>query len=302
MSVVITEDLWWSLPTWLESRYSVFYDPLLANDRARLLMLVKTAQALVVRNKTQVDLNLLDAAPQLKVVGRLGVGVDNIDQSACRDRGVQVVTARGCNGDAVAEYVLASMLHHARFLYRCNADVRAGQWDRQSATGGEIGGKTLGLLGAGDIAQRVAHRAQAFDMKVIGYDPYLAEQDAGIFLTDLDTVIGQADYLSIHVPLTAETHYLIGAQALSRMKPGAILINTARGSVVDEQALRASLMAHPDRHAFLDVREQEPPAANDPLYDLPNITFTPHIAGITYESAKRVAAHVLKEVHRVLSA
>ncbi len=301
MSVVFTEDLWVPVPAWFESRYPVIYDPTLVGDRELLLTRVRDAEALVVRNRTRVDEDLLQSAPLLRVVGRLGVGLDNIDVDACRDRNVQIVTARGCNGDAVAEYVLACMLFHSRFLHRVDDDVRAGHWNRLFATGNEIGGKTLGLIGAGDIARRVARRALACGMNVVGFDPYLDGNNVEIALTDFASVLDQSDYISIHVPLTNETHHLVGEDEFFRMKDTAVLINTARGGVVDESALYRSLVVHSDRHAFLDVREQEPPLANDPLGQLANITLTPHVAGITRESSHRVATYVLEEVDKVLN-
>lgn len=306
VTVVISEDLWWELPEWFGRQYSVSYDPTLVEDRGRLLRAVESAHALIVRNKTRVDAELLAVARDLRVIGRLGVGLDNIDMDACDMRGVSVVVARGANGDAVAEYVLSCMLMHARSLHRADVAVRGGGWDRRGATGNEIGGKTLGLIGMGDIAQRVARRAAAFDMKIIGYDPYVPATHPMLTnvrarLLGLTEVLREADFLSLHVPLTLATRHLIGAKALAQMKPTSVLVNTARGGVVDEAALLDWLRGNPNCRAFLDVRENEPPPADDALFALANVTLTPHIAGITHESSERVAASILKQVDRVLS-
>ncbi|MCL6637591.1 MAG: hydroxyacid dehydrogenase [Alicyclobacillus sp.] len=305
MKVLVVEALGCPVPAWFAQKYDVSTDPGLAADRSRLLAQVANATALVVRNHVQVDRELLAAAPRLRVVGRLGVGLDNIDLAACQERGVEVVWARGENAVAVAEYVLAAMLDHARFLRWTDALCRAGRWDRAAGTGRELAGKTLGLLGFGDIAQRVAVRARAFGMQVLAHDPLAPPHsvwtgDFHVQPVDLQTLCRSADYLSLHVPLTPATYHLLGARELAWLKPQAVLIQTARGGVVDEQALYEALRQAPDRRAVLDVREQEPPPADDPLRNLPQVLLTPHIAGLTEESVQRVARAVLCGIDRVL--
>jgi D-3-phosphoglycerate dehydrogenase len=305
MLIVIAEDLWCPLPDWFTQHYEVVHDTSLALDREKLLHVAAGAQGLVVRNKTCVDRELLERLPHLQVVGRLGVGLDNIDVAACRERGMTVVAAKGCNAGAVAEYVLAGLFQHARFLSRCDEMTNQGIWHRQVCMGAELRVKTLGLVGVGDIGQRVAMRAQALGLLVVAYDPYLLPthvlvQDGGVQLLSLHEVCQRADYLSLHVPLTPATRHLIGAREFGVMKESAVLINTARGGIVDEAALLQSLVQRPRRFAILDVREQEPPGAQDPFTTLDNVLLTPHIAGITQESSQRVADMVLGDVDRVL--
>ncbi|MCL6444398.1 MAG: hydroxyacid dehydrogenase, partial [Alicyclobacillus sp.] len=305
MRIVISEHLWWPLPEWITNKYDVTYDPDLYSNPHRLGQLVLEASALVVRNRTKVDAALLNMAPQLRVIGRLGVGLDNIDLSACRDRHIAVVTARGCNANSVAEYVLAAMLEHARFLRHCSSRTQSGDWDRESCTGLELWGRTLALVGVGDIGQRVALRARAFGMHIVAYDPFLLPsamvvQDFGVRPASLREVCEAADYLSIHVPLTHQTYHLIGMRELAWMKPTSVLINTSRGGILDEQALTEILQRQPERFAALDVREVEPPPPDDQLSRLPNVLLTPHIAGITHDSIRRVAEFVLTEVDEAL--
>ncbi|WP_029421355.1 hydroxyacid dehydrogenase [Alicyclobacillus macrosporangiidus] len=305
MWIVITEDLWWPLPESFGGGRSVLYDPDLVRDRNRLLQLGPGTEALVVRNKTHVDEELLTHFPDLKVVGRLGVGLDNIQLDACRRHGVQVIAAKGCNAASVAEYVFACMLKHARFLDRCDASVRSGTWDRGSATGSELFGKTLGLIGVGDIGARVASRARAFGMQVVAYDPFVLKtsalvQDTGIRLVELAELLEQSHYVSVHVPLTPQTHHLLSYTELAAMRSDSVLINTARGGIVDESALLKILREFPRRAAFLDVRETEPPGQDDPFRELTNVTLTPHVAGITRESSERVEAFVLEQVGQAL--
>ncbi|MFD1677220.1 hydroxyacid dehydrogenase [Alicyclobacillus fodiniaquatilis] len=305
MRVVMTEDLWWPLPAAFANAYDVVYDASLVDDRTRLLAMGAETHALIVRNRTRVDAELLDAHPNLRVVGRLGVGLDNIDLAACRDRNVQVVAARGCNAISVAEYVIACLFDKARFLRRCDADVKGGVWNRTIAMGNEVYGKTLGLVGVGDIGQRVATRARALGMHVIAYDPFVLStsalvQDVHVDLVSLETVMQEAHFISVHVPLTPETRHVIGEKQLAQMRDSAVLINTSRGGTVDEAALLDTLRAHPAQTAYLDVREQEPPADDDLLLKLDNAVCTPHVAGITNESSQRVAEFILAEVDLAL--
>jgi phosphoglycerate dehydrogenase-like enzyme len=306
MNIIIAEDMWSPLPDWFCKKWPVLHDATLWQDRDHLLQACTRAEALIVRNRTRVDRDLLRQLPHLRVVGRLGVGLDNLDLAALREHGVAVVTARGCNANAVAEYVIAALFEQARFLGQLDERTRRGVWDRGFGMGRELHGKTLGLIGVGDIGQRVAARARVFGMHIIACDPllhpsHIAVQDGGLESVSLAEACQRADYLSLHVPLTQGTRHLIGAHELALMKETATLINTARGGIVDETALAQSLQRHPRRFAVLDVRETEPPQQPDPLASLPNVLLTPHVAGITHESERRVADMVLGDVDRVLS-
>lgn len=289
-----------------DSGQTVKIDPTLWRDTSRLYALLEEAEALIVRNQTQVNAQLLEAAPRLLVVGRLGVGLDNIDLAAARTRGITVTAGRNANAVAVAEYVLAAMLHSARDLAAANASVRAGAWDRAHFGGTELWGRTLGLIGVGEIGRRVAKRAQAFGMTVIGHDPQVGPYDFApieqdISLLPLDDVLARADVISLHVPLIPSTRHLINTERLAKMQSHAILINTSRGGIIDEAALLDALTAGRLRHAVLDVREVEPPPEDDPLRSCDAALLTPHIAGLTAEAQERVVRLVINDVLHVLA-
>ncbi len=289
----------------LASAGAVHYDPKLWQRPQELADRLKNAAALVVRNQTQVTEDLLARAPQLKVIGRLGVGLDNIQVAAAKRRGISVVTAQGANAVAVAEYVFACLLRFTRDLDAVNQSVRRGEWNR-TLGGSELFGKTLGLIGLGDIGQRIALRARCFGMVVIAYDPWqlatrLASAELGVRLLPVEDVYQSSDFISVHVPLTEATRNLIDATAIARMKAGAYLINTARGGVVDEGALLHAIHQGRLGGAALDVRLQEPSGEDDPLAAEPKILRTPHIAGLTAEAGVRTAEMVADDVVRVLA-
>lgn len=278
----------------MRSVASVEYNPTLVDRPDDLFELVKEASALVVRNRTQVRGDLLAAAIKLKCVGRLGVGLDNIDVDACKERGIAVFPATGANDLSVAEYVMTSAMALLRGAYFANADMIAGKWPRQRLAGREIAGKTIGLIGFGSIAREVAWRAQAYGMQIVAHDPYLDSTDPAWQVArnlSLDGVLETADVVSLHVPLTDSTRHMIGEAALKSMKQGSVLINAARGGTVDEAALASSLKEGHLGGAALDVFETEPLTedAAAKLVDLPNLILTPHIAGVTEESNVRVS-------------
>ena len=284
----------------------VLYDPKLVDEPARLHAALKDARAIVVRNRTQVRGALLDAAPQLCVVGRLGVGLDNIDMDACKARGIEVFPATGANDIAVAEYVIAAAMILVRRAYASSADVAAGLWPRGALIGGEVYGKTLGLVGYGAIARMTAARARALGMEIAAYDPYLPASDAhwsGVRSLPLHALLAEADIVSLHTPLTKETRHMIGAAAIAGMKRSAILINAARGGVVDEGALASALKEGRIAGAALDVFEEEPlgPASGAKFAGLNNVVLTPHIAGVTEESNVRVSRVTLENVATALA-
>ncbi|SPC16191.1 (S)-sulfolactate dehydrogenase [Cupriavidus oxalaticus] len=290
----------------LRAGFDLRYEPGWVDRRAELLDALPGAQALIVRNRTQVDAALLAGAPSLRVVGRLGVGLDNIDVDACRERGIRVIPAAGANARSVAEYVVTTAALLLRGAYGSSAQVAAGQWPRaRLSEGREALGKTLGLVGFGDIGRQAAALAQAFGMQVAAFDPMLAADDpvwarTGVRSVALDTLLAQADAVSLHVPLVPATRHLLDAQRIAGMKRGAVLINTARGGVVDEAALAQALRDGHLGGAALDVFEREPLPAGSVLADVPNLILTPHIGGVTQEANARVSMMIAQQVRQTL--
>ena len=289
---------------WLAARHAVVNDPALVDDRARLLSLGHGVRGLIVRNRTRVDGELLAAFPELVAVGRLGVGLDNIDMEACRARGVAVFPAVGGNTVSVAEYVITAALMLRRGAFTASEEVLSGGWPRTRLMGSEVSGATMGLVGFGAIARAVAARARAVGMKIIAHDPFLDPDDpawAEALRADrLEMLLERADVISLHVPLTGQTRGMIGAAALARMRAGATLINTARGGIVDEAALAAALTEGRLAGAALDVFADEPLPADTPLAGASNLIATPHIAGVTHESNVRISAMTAEAVDRAL--
>jgi (S)-sulfolactate dehydrogenase len=288
----------------------VVYDPQLVDRPEELARLLADARAVIVRNRTQVRGALLDAAPNLKAVGRLGVGLDNIDVEACKARGIAVFPASGANDISVAEYVIGTAMLLLRGAYLSTADVIAGSWPRNRLMGREITGKRLGLVGFGAIARETGKRASALGMNVVAYDPYVKADSATwtqpwgtVAPVALKELLASSDVVSLHVPLTAETRNLVSAEAITTMKRDAILINAARGGVVDEAALAAALKEGRLGGAALDVFEEEPlSAARGSVFEgCPNLVLTPHIAGVTAESNVRVSWVTVENVRRHLA-
>jgi (S)-sulfolactate dehydrogenase len=280
----------------LRSGHDVLYDPKLVDDPARLLAEAPACDAIIVRNRTQVRGELLAALRKCQVVGRLGVGLDNIDLAACEARGIRVIPATGANAHSVAEYVIAGAMLLLRGAYASTNDVAAGRWPRNAlGQGRELAGKTLGLVGFGSIGQLTARLAEALGMKVIAFDPALQGSPV-----TLEQVLATADVVSLHVPLVDSTRNLIDARRIASMKKGAILVNTARGGIVDEKAVADALRSGHLGGAALDVFTEEPlPAA--PHFDgCPNLLLTPHIAGVTLESNERVSGVIAAKVLEAL--
>jgi len=304
--VVVSEYLQEAYLDLLRVGNDVVSDSELYRDRTRLLEEVADADAIFIRNRTRVDADLIAAARRLRVVGRLGVGLDNIDMDGCAEAGIRVVPAVGANAVSVAEYVIGAMLILTRGIYGMTGSMVSGDWPRQGhAFGHEVAGKTMGLIGYGSIARHVASRAGALEMQVAGFDPYLDVDDpvwGSVERLDLDSLLAAADVISLHVPLNDETRNLIDDAALSKMRPGAVLINTSRGGTVDETALAAALREGRLGGAALDVFDTEPlgpgPAAT--FAGVPNLLLTPHVAGNTHESVDRVASMIVTEVLRAL--
>jgi D-3-phosphoglycerate dehydrogenase / 2-oxoglutarate reductase len=257
------------------------------------------AVGLVVRSETKVTEEVLAAAPALKVVGRAGTGVDNIDVTAATRRGVVVMNAPGENTIAAAEHTLSLMLALARNIPAADRSLKAGGWERTSFLGVELHGKVLGIVGLGKVGREVAHRARAFGMEVRGFDPFLPEEVVsrlGFAMLPLQDLVAQCDFLTVHVPLNSQTRHLIGKTQLSACKPGLRLVNCARGGIVDEVALQAALEEGRVAGAALDVFEKEPPGPGHPLVIKDQVVATPHLGASTVEAQEKVAVRIAEQI------
>ena len=305
--IVITEFMDEPAVDSLRADFDVSYDPDLHGDAAAIAGLLGSARALIVRNRTRVDGALLAAGPRLVAVGRLGVGLDNIDLDTCAERGVSVYPATGANVVAVAEYVIAATLLMLRGAYRSTARVLAGEWPRNALIGREASGKTLGIVGFGAIGRAVAQRAAALGIDISAFDPVLPPGDpawrtSGVRrFDDLRAMFGACDVLTLHVPLTDDTRHLVGAGEIAAMKRGACIVNTARGGVLDETAMVEALASGQLGAAALDVFEDEPLPADSPLVGAPNLYLTPHIAGLTEEANARTGALIASRIRNALA-
>ena len=307
MRIVISEFMDAPAVAQLAAQHDVLYDTALVDDAPRLLIEAASADAIVVRNRTQVRGELLAALRQCRVVGRLGVGLDNIDVAACEARGMTVIPATGANALSVAEYVVGTAMLLLRGAYQRSADVAAGSWPRSALSNGrEVSGKTLGLIGFGSIGQLTARLAQGLGMTVVAFDAMMdaanpAFAQTGVLCMALDELTAAADVISLHVPLLASTRDLFDAQRIAAMKPGSVLINTARGGVVNEAALAAALKAGHLGGAAIDVFAVEPVPANSVWVGCSNLLLTPHIAGVTAEANERVSALIAERVLKALN-
>lgn len=272
-------------------------------DRAELLPAIADVDAVLVRSATKVDAEVLAAAQRLKVIARAGVGLDNVDVKAATQDGVMVVNAPTSNIVSAAELAVALMLAAARHVSPAHAALREGEWKRSRYTGTELYEKTVGIVGLGRIGVLVAQRLAAFGMQVIAYDPYVQAGRAaqmGVRLVDLDTLLTEADFMSVHLPKTPETVGLIGAEELHRVKPSLVLVNAARGGIVDEEALYAALKEGRVAAAGLDVFAQEP-CTDSPLFELENVVATPHLGASTEEAQEKAGIAVARSVRLALS-
>ncbi|WP_019969573.1 phosphoglycerate dehydrogenase [Mycobacterium sp. 141] len=272
-------------------------------DREKLLAAVPEADALLVRSATTVDAEVLAAAPKLKIVARAGVGLDNVDVDAATTRGVLVVNAPTSNIHSAAEHALALLLSAARQIPAADATLREHAWKRSSFSGTEIFGKTVGVVGLGRIGQLVAQRLAAFGAHIVAYDPYVSQARAaqlGIELVTLDELLGRADFISIHLPKTKETAGLIGKENLAKTKLGVIIVNAARGGLIDEQALADAITSGHVRAAGLDVFATEP-CTDSPLFELPQVVVTPHLGASTEEAQDRAGTDVAASVKLALA-
>jgi len=291
----------------LAATHDVLYDRTLVDDLPRLHAQASGADALIVRNRTQVRGQLLDSLARCTVIGRLGVGLDNIDVAACEARGIRVVPATGANAASVAEYVITAALLLLRGAYASTSDVAAGRWPRNLlGDGRELGGKTLGLVGFGAIGQLTARLAGVFGTRVIAHDALMARNDPafaaqGVARVSLDELLAQADVVSLHLPLTDATRGLFDRMRIEAMKPGAVLVNTSRGHILDEFAVTQALRSGRLGGAALDVFDDEPLPWQYHFDGCPNLLLTPHIAGVTRESNERVSSLIADKVLEALS-
>ncbi len=283
----------------LEAASDVAFDVTTGLSKRELLEVVPGYDALIVRSSTTVDQDVLAAAAKLRVIGRAGAGVDNIDVQAATRRGVVVTNTPHSSTVATAEQAIALMLAASRHIPAAHASVSAGRWERSRFAGIELFGKTLGLIGFGRVGRQVASRAAAFGMTVLATDPFVSEaigRELGVQLVDLDELLGAADFLSLHAALSDETENLINAETIELMKPGVTIVNAARGGLIDEVALAEALAAGRVRMAAIDVFRREPPEADNPLVGHESVIHTPHLGGSTLEAQADIAEQVVKQV------
>jgi D-3-phosphoglycerate dehydrogenase / 2-oxoglutarate reductase len=285
----------------LRARHEV--DEAVGKSAAELASMLPGYDALVVRSQVKVDAPMIEAGRRLAVIGRAGVGVDNVDLDAATRAGIVVVNAPTGNTIAAAEHTLGLLYALARRIPAADASVRRGEWKRAALTGVELRGRTLGIVGMGKIGQAIAARARAMEMVVVVADPYLSAEQAGLHgaeLVDLPTLLARSDAVTVHVPLTRVTRGLIGAAEIARMKAGAFVLNVARGGIVDEAAAAQALRDGRLGGAAFDVYETEPPPADSPLRDAPNTVLTPHLGASTEEAQVAVAEEVADQILDVL--
>ena len=283
----------------LESTDGVAVDVKTGLSKDELLELVGDYQGLIVRSATQVDADVVAAADQLVVIGRAGVGVDNIDVDAATRKGVIVMNTPQANAIATAEQTMALMLAASRYTAQAHASVAAKEWTRNAFTGIELAGRALGIIGFGRIGREVARRARAFRMEVVAYDPYVSElvaRDQSITLLELDELLARSDVITLHCALSPSTRHIINAESLALLKPGAIVVNAARGGLVDEGALADALASGHVHAAGVDVFSSEPPAKDNPLIGLPNVVHTPHLGASTEEAQRDVAVQMAEQM------
>jgi (S)-sulfolactate dehydrogenase len=304
--ILITEFMDEDAVNLLKKKYDVYYDISLAEDSNSLVKLINKMKALIVRNKTLVTRELIENAPNLTCVGRLGVGLDNIDLNACEEQNITVYPALGANSHSVAEYVICTSMLLLRKAYFKKNEMIAGNWPRQESSGSEVYGKTLGLIGFGDIAQKTRDLALGLGIKTVAYDPYL-DKDSNLWKETknllLDNLLSISDIISLHIPLSKETKNLIDEKKLRLIKNSSVIINTSRGGIIDENSLAKLLKENKIGGAALDVFNKEPiNKVNAKKFEgLDNIILTPHIGGVTKESNERVSKMIAKKIDIHLS-
>ena len=304
--ILITEFMNDKVVDSLRLKYEVIYDKSLADNQEKIPDMMKDIKAIIVRNRTQVNKNLLNRSPNLLCVGRLGVGLDNIDLETCKVRSLKVYPATGANSNGVVEYVLTSALILLRGAFNKTEEMVSGKWPREQSSGNEITGKVLGLVGFGEIAQKTADLAKNFNMQIMAFDPFLDKNSSAwnnVKNVNLEELLRSSDVISVHTPLNKSTHHLINSTNLNFMKKTAVIINAARGGVIDDKALSEKLRKNEIKGAALDVYETEPMDINSGSYfhNLKNVILTPHIAGVTEESNVNVSAMIANKIDKHLS-
>ncbi len=291
----------------LQSMFTTIYDPNLFNNEKKIIELIPEMDALIVRNNTLVNETILAASKQLKVIGRLGVGLNNINVELCKKKNITIIPATGANTVSVAEYVISCMLVLSRKVFNATESVIAGDWPRNKFMHGlELYNQTLGIIGLGSIGRAVATRAKSFDMNIISYDPLIKENSSEfsyIQMKSLEEIFAQSDIITLHIPLNADTKNLINKDKIQLMKKGSILINTSRGEVVDENAVIENLKSHHLGGAALDVFNQEPLTKENAnkFKDISNLICTPHISGLSEQANKRVSSMIANSVMKFFS-
>ena len=276
----------------------VDFDPSIGKDKDKLLAVIDQYDGLAIRSATKATEKIINAATNLKVIGRAGIGVDNIDRAAASKKGVIVMNTPFGNMITTAEHAIAMMFAVARQIPEASASTHAGKWEKSNFMGVELTGKTLGVIGAGNIGGIVCERALGLKMKVVAYDPFLSEERAeklGVQKVELDDLLARADFITLHVPKTEQTSNILNAEAIAKMKPGVRVINCARGGLVDEAALAEALKSGHVAGAAFDVFEVEP-ATDSPLFNLPNVVCTPHLGAATTEAQENVAVQVAEQM------
>ncbi|MDA8987389.1 phosphoglycerate dehydrogenase [Planktomarina temperata] len=276
----------------------VDFDPSIGKDKDKLLSVIDQYDGLAIRSATKATEKIINAASNLKVIGRAGIGVDNIDRAAASKKGVIVMNTPFGNMITTAEHAIAMMFAVARQIPEASASTHAGKWEKSKFMGVELTGKTLGVIGAGNIGGIVCERALGLKMKVVAYDPFLSQERAeklGVQKVDLDELLARADFITLHVPKTEQTRNILNAEAIAKMKPGVRVINCARGGLVDEVALAEALKSGHVAGAAFDVFEVEP-ATDSPLFNLPNVVCTPHLGAATTEAQENVAVQVAEQM------
>lgn len=267
-------------------------------EKDELIKIIPDVEVLIVRSATKVTADIIQAGKSLKIIGRAGTGLDNIDVKAAESKGIKVLNTPGANSISVAELTIGLMLACSRHIARGTIDLKNGKWTKKELEGHELFGRTVGIIGFGNIGREVAKRLLAFDMKVLAYDPFVKETNMNVDIVDLDTIYRESDYITIHVPLTPETKNMINEQTIMKMKDGVIIINAARGGIIDEVALYNALMSGKVYAAGLDVFEIEPPTdeIRQKLLSLPNVVATPHVGASTFEAQERVGMLLVERI------
>ena len=302
--ILVTENIIGSAMDELRQQFDLFFAPDLWQQQDKLIETIPNFRALIARNQTQLTRELMAAAPRLEIIGRAGVGMDNVNLEAANDHGIVVALTPEQNSNSVAELTIGLLIALSRKLSLADRDTKAGRWDRPRFMGTEISGKTLGIIGLGRIGSTLAIKARALGMTTIAYDPYLEADclralESRTRLTTLEEVLSRADYVTLHIPENEETRGMFGADEFALMKPTAYLLNTARGGIVEEAALLNVLQEQRLAGAALEVRHQEPPAPS--AFDaMDNVIQLPHIGAQTREAQHRVVTAICRDVAAVL--